>query len=48
LNKRILILDDNRDILDIVTEALSYERFEVMDIALGSKLLLPASEEIVS
>jgi DNA-binding response OmpR family regulator len=38
LNKRILILDDNRDILDIVTEALSYEQFEVLDISLGSKL----------
>ncbi len=38
MNKRILILDDNRDILDIVTEALSYEQFEVLDISLGSKL----------
>jgi len=38
LNKRILILDDNRDILDVVTEALSYEQFEVLDISLGSKL----------
>jgi CheY-like chemotaxis protein len=38
LNKRILIVDDNRDILDVVTEALSYEQFEVLDIALGSKL----------
>ncbi|MGY3211504.1 response regulator [Mucilaginibacter sp. HD30] len=38
MNKRILILDDNRDILDIVTEALSYAQFEVMDISLGSKL----------
>jgi DNA-binding response OmpR family regulator len=38
LNKRILILDDNRDILDIVTEALSYDQFEVFDISLGSQL----------
>ncbi|MGN6181572.1 MAG: response regulator [Mucilaginibacter sp.] len=27
--KRILILDDNQDILDIVEEALAYEQFEV-------------------
>ena len=27
--KRILILDDNQDILDVVKEALLYERFEV-------------------
>lgn len=27
--KRILMLDDNQDILDVVKEALSYERFEV-------------------
>jgi len=27
--KRILILDDNQDILDIVEEALTYEQFEV-------------------
>lgn len=27
--KRILILDDNQDILDIVEEALKYEQFEV-------------------
>lgn len=38
MNKRILILDDNRDILDIVTEALSYEQYDVFDISLGSQL----------
>ena len=38
MNKRILILDDNRDILDIVTEALTYENFDVFDIWLGSML----------
>jgi CheY-like chemotaxis protein len=38
LNKRILILDDNRDILDVVTEALGYENYEVFDISLGSQL----------
>jgi len=27
--KRILVLDDNQDILDIVKEALLYEKFEV-------------------
>jgi DNA-binding response OmpR family regulator len=39
LNKRILILDDHPAILEVVTEALSYEQFEVLDIALGSQLL---------
>jgi CheY-like chemotaxis protein len=29
MSKRILILDDNRDILDIVHETLAYENFEV-------------------
>ena len=38
MNKRILILDDNRDILDVVTAALSYERYDVFDIWLGSQL----------
>jgi DNA-binding response OmpR family regulator len=28
--KRILIIDDNQDILDIVQETLAYEKFEVM------------------
>jgi DNA-binding response OmpR family regulator len=36
-NKRILILDDNAAILEVVTEALLYEKFEVRDIALGSQ-----------
>jgi DNA-binding response OmpR family regulator len=27
--KRILVLDDNQDILDIISEALLYEKFEV-------------------
>jgi len=38
LNKRILILDDNQAILEVVTEALAYEQFEVLYIALGSQL----------
>ena len=29
MSKRILILDDNQDILDIVHEALAYENFDV-------------------
>jgi DNA-binding response OmpR family regulator len=28
--KRILVLDDNQDILDVVEEALSYEKFQVL------------------
>jgi CheY-like chemotaxis protein len=38
-NKRILILDDNEAILEVVTEALIYEKFEVMDISWGYQLL---------
>ena len=38
MNKRILILDDHQAILDVVTEALRYEQFEVLDISLGSQL----------
>ena len=38
MNKRILILDDHRAILEVVTEALAYEHFEVLDISLGSQL----------
>ncbi|MDN3549465.1 MAG: response regulator [Mucilaginibacter sp.] len=29
MSKRILVLDDNQDILDIVHETLTYEQFEV-------------------
>jgi DNA-binding response OmpR family regulator len=36
-NKRILILDDKAAILDVVTEALVYEKFKVRNIALGSQ-----------
>jgi DNA-binding response OmpR family regulator len=38
LKNRILILDDHQAILDVVTEALAYERFEVLDISRGSQL----------
>lgn len=31
-------MDDHQAILDVVTEALAYEQFEVLDIALGSQL----------
>jgi len=37
--KRVLILDDNEAILDVVTEALRYENYEVLDIAYGYQLL---------
>jgi len=38
LNKRILIVDDHQAILEVVTEALAYEGFEVLDISLGRQL----------
>jgi CheY-like chemotaxis protein len=38
-NKRILILDDNEAILDVVTEALRYENYEVLDISYGYQLM---------
>jgi CheY-like chemotaxis protein len=38
-NKRILIVDDNEAILEIVSEALRYENFEVFDIGYGYQLL---------
>jgi CheY-like chemotaxis protein len=43
-NKRILILDDNDAILGVVTEALAYEKFEVMDISFGYQLLEAVAE----
>jgi len=39
INRRILILDDNEAILDVVTAALNYENFEVMDISYGYQLM---------
>jgi DNA-binding response OmpR family regulator len=38
LKKRILVLDDHQAILEVVTEALRYEDFEVLDISLGREL----------
>ncbi|MEO3406845.1 response regulator [Mucilaginibacter sp. CAU 1740] len=43
-NKRILILDDNESILEVVTEALIYENFEVMNISWGYQLLEAVSD----
>ena len=43
--KRILILDDNQDILDIVEEALTYEQFEVHSTTLASDIA-PLIEKI--
>ena len=37
-DKRILILDDNEAILEVVTEALRYEGYEVLDITYGHQL----------
>jgi DNA-binding response OmpR family regulator len=44
LNKRILILDDHPAILEVVTEALRYARFDVLDIALGRFLFAAVSD----
>ena len=43
--KRILILDDNQDILDIVEEALTYEQFEVHGTTLANDII-PLIEKI--
>ena len=37
--KRVLVLDDNKDILDVVHEALSYEQFEVKSISESGKVI---------
>jgi len=42
--KRILVLDDNKDVLEIVHEALSYEQFEVRSIT-KNESLIPLLEE---
>ena len=42
--KRILVLDDNQDILEVVHETLSYEKFEVRSTC-ESKDVLPFVEE---
>ena len=42
--KRVLVLDDNQDILDIVHEALSYEQFEVTSVS-ESETVIPMMTE---
>ena len=42
--KRVLVLDDNQDILEIVHEALSYEQFEVRSVSESEKVM-PLIEE---
>ncbi|HTE02326.1 MAG TPA: response regulator [Mucilaginibacter sp.] len=42
--KRVLVLDDNQDILEIVHEALSYEQFEVKSTN-ESKNVMPLVKE---
>src|ERR1700743_3180407 len=37
--RKVLILDDNADILNIVTEVLTYENFDVRGIKSGAELL---------
>ena len=37
--KRVLVLDDNQDILDVVHEALSYEKFEVKCVGESDKVM---------
>ncbi|MHB8206481.1 response regulator [Mucilaginibacter sp.] len=44
--KRILVLDDNQDILDVVQETLAYEQFNVKSITQGVEVL-PMVEEFL-
>ena len=44
--KRILVLDDNRDILDVVHEALAYECFDVQSTS-RSELVIPMVEKFI-
>lgn len=39
MSKRILILDDNQDILDIVHETLSYEKFDVKSTSVSDEVM---------
>ena len=43
--KRILVLDDNQDILDIVNETLTYEQFDVQGTTKGNEVI-PMMEEL--
>ncbi len=44
--KRILVLDDNRDILDVVHEALAYECFDVQSTS-RSEMVIPMVEKFI-
>jgi len=44
--KRILVLDDNHDILEIVHETLTYEKFEVKSTGAGEEVM-PMLEEFM-
>ncbi len=44
MSKRILVLDDNQDILEIVHETLTYEQFDVRSTS-NSAEVLPLIEE---
>jgi len=46
MSKRILVLDDNQDILDIVHETLTYEQFEVKSTS-NSYDVLPLMEQFL-
>ena len=38
-NKRVLVLDDNEAILEVVSAALQYENYEVLEISYGYELM---------
>ena len=46
MSKRILVLDDNQDILDIVHETLSYEQFDVKSTS-ESIAVIPLLEQFI-
>jgi DNA-binding response OmpR family regulator len=46
MSKRILILDDNQDILDIVHETLTYEQFDVKGTSESAEVI-PFMEEFI-
>jgi DNA-binding response OmpR family regulator len=46
MSKRILVLDDNQDILEIVHETLAYEKFDVRSLSQGIDVL-PAVEDFL-
>ena len=39
MTKRILVLDDNQDILDVVHETLTYEQFEVLSTSTSDSVI---------